>query len=48
MLFVGAMLLSLGGGLPFVGSVSSFVGGGIICGWWIPLWAVQVVHGWGD
>ena len=35
MSFVGARLarLFLAGRLSFVGSVSSFVGGGLICGW---------------
>ena len=47
MSFVGAMLLFLGGGLSFVVGVSSFVGGGLICGWWIRLGAVHVVHGQG-
>ena len=47
MSFVGATLLFLGGGLLFVGGMSSFVGGGLVCGWWIRLWVVQVVCGWG-
>ena len=47
MSFVGATLLLLGGGLSFVVGVSSFVCGGLVCGWWIRLRAVQVVRGWG-
>ena len=44
---MGATSLLLGGGLSFVGGVSSFVGGGLACGWWIRLRVVQVVRGWG-
>ena len=44
---MGAMLLFLGGGLSFVVSVLSFVGDGLVCGWWIRLRAVHVVRGWG-
>ena len=44
---MGATLLFLGGGLSFVRGVSSFVGGGLVCGWWIRFRVVQVVRGWG-
>ena len=47
MSFVGTTLLFLGGGLSFVVSVSSFVCGGLICGWWIHLRAVHIICGWG-
>ena len=47
MSFVGATLLFLSGRLSFVGSMLSFVGGGLVSGWWICLWAVQVICGWG-
>ena len=43
---MGARLLFLGGGLLFVGSMSSFVGGGLVCGWWAHLQAVHIICGW--
>ena len=44
---MGTTLLFLGGGLLFVVGVLSFVGGRLVCGWWIRLGAVHVVRGQG-